>query len=169
MNSKDYADLLTRRLEKDFDLNYGNTIDNMYFDITGRYYQRNSRYFLSKNLEIYAQKNNEYLFFKEYERTVDEDDIDGLLEFLKRNVDDLIDQDDEHMESVIILLLSCSFPVKASTRSKIEKFKFYKSYKFGFNGWVNGKIIVVDPFQKKYISNKFGRRVERNYTLFDAD
>lgn len=169
MKAAEYADYLTRRLEGSFDLEYGKTIDNMFFDITGKYFSRSARYMVSKNLEIYAQQNNEYVLFKKYDRAVDEDDIDGLYHFLKRNVDDLIDLNEEHMESVVILLVSCRFPVEESTRRRIEKFKFYKSYKFGFNGWVNGKIIVVDPTNGKYISNKFGRRVEKNYTLFEPD
>lgn len=169
MNRAEYADFLTRKLQGCFDLEYEQTIDNMFFNITGKYYRRSARYMLSKNLEIYAQRNNEYLFFKEYDRSLCEGDIDGLHDFLKRNVDDLIEVNDDHMESVIIFLLSCGFPVEDSTKSRIEKFKFYKSYKFGFNGWVNSKIIVVDPFSGKYISNKFGRRVESNYTLFESD
>lgn len=165
----EYADFLTRKLEGSFDLEYERTIDNVFFDITGKYYRRSARYMISKNLEIYAQQNNEYLFFKEYSRTILDGDILDLHDFLKRNIDDLIEVNDDHMESVIILLLSCRLPVEDSTRRRIEKFKFYKSYKFGFNGWVNGKIIVVDPFSGKYISNKFGRRVEKNYTLFESD
>lgn len=163
MNRVEYADFLTTRLKSNFDLEYKQTIDNMYFDIVGKYYQRSARYLVSKNLEIYAHQNNEYIFYKDYDRMVNLEDIDGLYDFVSSHVDKLIKVDDEHMESVITILVTCEFPLDEKTKKAIKKFKFYKSFKFGFRGWVNGKIIVLDPSAGIYFSNRYGRRIECNY------
>lgn len=163
MNRTEYADSLITRLRRHFDLEYKQTIDGVYFDIVGKYHQRNASYLINKDLEIYAFSNNEYLFYKDYDRAINADDIEKFYDFIRSNAGILIDRDEEHMESVITILIACDFPLDEETRKAIKKFKFHKSFKFGFEGWVNGKIIVLDPFAGEYYSNKYGRRIERNY------
>ncbi len=124
------------------------------FDLYAKYYQENLKYFGSKKLKIYEFTNNEHLFIKDLKD--EKFNLDKVLGCFLYMYDNFIDADENHMSSLITLIYLVD-GVDDEMIKKIKKFKFYKSYKFGFRGYVNGKLIVLDKNQHIAYENKMAR------------
>ncbi len=124
------------------------------FDLYARYYQENLKYFGSKKLKIYEFTNNEHLFITDMtDREFNLDDVFACFMYMYEH---FIKADENHMSSLVTLIYLVD-GVDDEMKKKISKFKFYKSYKFGFRGYVNGKLIVVDKSQQIAYENKMAR------------
>ncbi len=117
------------------------TVGDYTFDLYGLFYQENMKYFGSKKLKVYEFNNNEHLFLKDIgQEPIDLDEVKNCFMYLYNH---FIEPDENHMVSVITLIYVVDKIDEHMVR-KIKKFSFYKSYKFGFYGYVTGKLIVVD-------------------------
>lgn len=156
---KYYEDLKTK-LERYYDIEEEFKINNYNFDFLAKFNQKSSKYLLVKELEYYSFKNDEYIFMQDNVEDINFEMIDKILD---ENLDEILEIDKDHMSSVITFLFSTESNIKKEDIKKIEKYKFYKSFKFGFNGWVNVRIIVINPNEKNGISNKFGRKEVKKF------
>lgn len=138
-----------------FDFYDDYTIGQWQFNLYARFYQENLRYFGSKKLEIYSFNNNEHLFVKEIENN-NCDVIFKTKDFFDYCYNNLVEVDDKHMSTVITLIYVVS-NVDDETKKFISKFKFDKSYAFGFKGWVKGKLIVIDRNDYSAYENKLAK------------
>ena len=164
MNSSEYLDKLKNSLTRYFDIELDKTICNKFFTLYGRYYTRNTKYFALKNIEVYSFTVNEYVLYNHYDN-VTPDHINKLMVYVKENVDDIIIRDKEYMSSGITFLLSSEKSIGKDTIKAVKNFKFYKSYSWGFKGWVNVKLILVDLNTNQAYSNALGRREKKRFIL----
>ncbi|MEA1975205.1 MAG: hypothetical protein U9N10_06550 [Bacillota bacterium] len=152
---ENYIEILKEKLEKFYDLEENVSFGETTFDLVAIFNQKNARYFLLKELEYYSFDTNEYILFKKINNKID---FLNFHELLKNNLKDIIVVDKNHMSSIITILIEKSFPIDDGTIKKIKKFKFHKSFKFGLEGWVNVRFIVIDTDLNKGYSNKFGKK-----------
>ncbi len=111
------------------------------FDLYAKFYQENLKYFGSKKVKIYEFNNNEHLFVKKIkDGNLDIDYVNSCFLYM---YDNFIKPDSNHMSSLITLIYVVE-SLDDEIKKKVKKFSFYKSYKFGFNGYVNGKLIVIE-------------------------
>lgn len=157
MNNIEYMDRLEKSLEGYFDLERDIAIDNVNFDLHGKFYQRSAKYMMLKQAEIYAFQTNEHIFYKKLDGRLNENEISFYHNFLKENVDRFLNVNNEHMSTIITILFSTTEELDESTIKAVKKFKFYKSFKFGLNGWVNARLIIVNPLTHKIYTNKLGK------------
>ncbi len=137
----------------DFYDNY--VLDNKEFILYAKFYQRNAKYFGSKKLEIYSFSNNEHMFIYDVS-TFDYNEIKYIKEFLNKNVDSIVNPNDEHMSTVITMVIIAD-NISDEAKKMISKFKYHKSFKLGFNGWVNVKLIVILKDKDIAFENKFAK------------
>ncbi len=138
----------------DFFDNY--TYDDREFILYAKYNQRNTRYFASKKIEIYSFSNNEHIFMQNIESSFDEKNLIDIDDFVRTNMDDIVRPHDEHMSTVISMIVFCS-GIDDNVIKQIKKFKIHKSFKFGFNGWADTKLIVVVKGKNLAYENKFAK------------
>jgi exopolysaccharide biosynthesis protein len=152
---ENYIEILKKKLEKFYDLEENVLFDKTNFDLVAIFNQKNARYFLLKELEYYSFDTNEYILYKKIDNTINFTEFTNLL---KNNLKDIVVVDKNHMSSIITILIEKSFPIDEETIKKIKKFKFHKSFRFGLEGWVNVRFMVIDTNLNKGYSNKFGKK-----------
>ncbi len=137
----------------DFYDNY--TFDNKEFLLYAEFNQRNTRYFATKKIEIYAFSNNEHIFVYDT-KVFDENELLFIKGFLKKNVESILNIDDEHMSSIITFIVIAD-EISEEVQKSITKFKYNKSFKLGFKGWVNTKLIVISKSENIAFENKLAK------------
>lgn len=164
MNSNEYLNKLKNNLTKYFDIELDKSIGGKLFSLYGRYYTRNAKYFALKNVEVYSFIVNEYILYNDC-NSVNVYYLKELKEYIKDHVDDIVIRDKECMSSGITFLISSKEDIDKDTIKAIKNFKFYKSYNWGFNGWVNVKLIFVNIKTNQTYSNRLGRREKKRFIL----
>jgi len=153
----EYKDYLKDKLGRYFDIEESYQLEGNDFELFAKFNQRNAKYMMMKNLEIFAFQNNEYILYKKLDKGFGEDEFLMMKEVLNNHVEEIIDRNEEHMSSVITFIFETELPDDEAVIKAIKKFKYYKSFLFGLKGWVNGKIMLIDPVKQCGISNKLGK------------
>lgn len=163
MNSSEYIFKLKNALNSYFDITENYKINNEYLSIYAKSVIRNERYIGSKNIVIGAYENHEHCLVKAKKTFVDENDIKKFLELLKYTSDKFIHPHKEHMSTIIsgVYLTETGFTDKAIQLGK--KFKFRKNYAFGFKGWSNIYVILIDLNSMNIYTNKDGKKSKNFY------
>jgi hypothetical protein len=133
--------------------------------MTAVFNQRSARYMVMKSAEIFAFKNNEYIFYKRLDGKLNNELLEKFDNFLNEHFHEIVQVDKEHMSSVITFIICSDETPDDVIIKKIKKFKFYKSFSFGLKGWVNAKLIFINPNNESVIVNKFAKGTEK--ILFD--
>ncbi|MBA1333647.1 MAG: hypothetical protein HPY66_0040 [Firmicutes bacterium] len=164
MNFENYICSLKDRLSRYFDLQEGFEFEGMEFDLYAKSFVRNEKYILSKRFTIYGFENNEYCLIKCAEQ-VDDDAIDAFIDRIKSAVDRFIIPHEEHMSSIVTGVLVVGHTPGRQLINKVKKFKFHKGFAFGFKGWADIRLILVDLSTGEVVTNKKGRDVEKFYRI----
>ena len=165
MELDQYLDELEKKLIRSFDIFRNHEVNNEEYDLFARYHLRAEKYFLTKSAKIYAMENNEYILTKKFEN-LDNAGLDRFTNSLVRSIDELVELHDEHMSSIITVVILVDKPLEqidADIRKSVEKFKYHKGFSFGFKGWVDIRVIVTSLNDGSNIANKKGREVSEIY------
>ncbi|KYH35459.1 hypothetical protein CLTEP_06350 [Clostridium tepidiprofundi DSM 19306] len=161
MDNNEFLHEFVNKIEGNFDIEYNQKVFDMDFDMTATFNQRSAKYMFLKKAEVYAFKNHEYIFYKELNGKLTIDYLNDVKEFLKKNVDEIVHIDEEHMSSAVTFVICSNHTVDKDVIRLVKRFKFYRSFSFGFKGWVNGKIVFVNPAYKIIVTNRLGKDVGR--------
>ncbi len=153
---QEYKDYLKSGLQSYFDVEENYMLGKDNFELYATFNQRHAKYMLLRDVEIYAFKSNEYLFLKKLNRPMTVKDLDWLKSFLDDHLKDIVVYDEEHMSSVVTVIFEAPMP-SLEVQKKLAKFKYYKSFSFGLKGWVNAKVMLIDPALNSGITNKLGK------------
>lgn len=153
-----FEQTLRKKLETYYDLEDDFSIAGKPFDFLARYNQRNSKYVVKKNIELYAFEYNEYIFYKKLDKIFTYEDLNDVKNLITKHYDEVINVSEEHMTSVITFIFETEIPKDQKLIRSIEKFKLYKSFKFGLNGWINVGIVLINPEDNKGLSNKYAKK-----------
>lgn len=152
-----YQNEFKERFARYFDLEENIKVGNREFDLKATYNQRSAQYMAVKNIEIYAFQNNEYVFLKKIDEELTDEFFADLKKWLSDYVDDIVEVNEEHMESMITIIFENNRILKPEEEKRLKKFKFYKSYCLGFRGWVNVKAFYIHPESNLIYANKRGK------------
>lgn len=150
---QDVAATLVQALEHMFDFSENFEIGGRTFSLYGRYFRRNSKFFAVKKVEIYAFSNFEHIFLHKVDGHFSERDFNSLLADLKEHVEEIVKPNHEHMSSVLTLVVECD-SLDGALIQKVEKFKYRRSFCFGFCGWVDIKVLIVEKSTGKAYESK---------------
>lgn len=165
MKAGEYLNLLESRYGKYFDIEKNMIYQGIKLDLFAKSFIRNERYIASKKLTVYAYENNEYCFVKQWE-ALNEDQLHQFVDLLKSAVDDYIIPHEEHMCSIITGVLLLEKEPDRELQRRVKKFKFHKSFSFGFKGWADIRLILVALDRGEVIANKKGKEVLKFYRIF---
>ncbi|AOT71405.1 hypothetical protein [Geosporobacter ferrireducens] len=164
MDYASYQSLLEERLQRNFDLERDYIYRDMKLDLLAKYYVRNEKYVFTKKATIYAFENNELCMIKHFHR-INPEGLHQYTELLKSAVGDFVNSHDEHMSTLITGVIVVDEIPDPEIPKQVKKFKFHKSFAFGFKGWVDVALVLVSLKQNEVITNKKGREVEKAYRL----
>ncbi len=145
-----------------YDITDSKKVGNILFDFVAIFNQRSAAYILQKSNEYYAFENNEYFLYKKLDGKLNKDFLVELKKFFEKDSKSIIPVHDEHMSSDITVILEAKIPEDEEIKNAIKNFKYYKSFMFGFKGWVNGGLVLIDPDENQGISNKYSKKTMNN-------
>lgn len=164
MDLENYLNTIRKRLERSFDLVENYNINNYEIDLFGEFNMKTERYIVSKKAVIDTMENNEFLFIK-YFKNLNKADLEFYINFLIENIDKLIEPSRDHMSSVITGVLVLDNRPDEEIIRAVEKFKYQKSFAFGFKGWVDTRLVLVIMKENHIITSKKGREVKEVYQI----
>lgn len=164
MDLENYLNTIRKRLEGSFDLVENYNINNYEIDLFGQFNMKTERYIVSKKAVIDTMENNEFLFIK-YFKDLNKADLEYYTNLLIENIDNLIRPSRDHMSSIITGVLVLENQPDEEIIRAIEKFKYQKSFAFGFKGWVDIRLLLVIMKDNHIITNKKGREVRKVYQI----
>ncbi len=157
-----YKEKIKERYSRIFNIEENYEYGDTNFDIFASLNMRNEKYFASKKITIYAFENDEYCFLK-YFKSIDQKSIDNIIDILKRNIKDYVDPHHEHMSTTISGIIVVDRLEDVNLIKKIERFRYQKGFAFGFKGWADIRLILVDLHDNKVITSKKANKVVRFY------
>ena len=164
MDFASYQSLLEERLQRNFDLEKGYIYQDVKLDLLAKYYVRNEKYVFTKKASIYAFENKEYCMVKHFHR-IDKEGLHQYTELLKTAVGDFVNTHDEHMSTLITGVIVVDDNPDPEIFDLVKKFKFHKSFAFGFKGWADVALVLVSLKRNEVITNKKGKGVQMAYRL----
>ncbi|WP_102401668.1 hypothetical protein [Haloimpatiens massiliensis] len=162
MNNVEYMRKLSERLKTYYDVSFNIILNDRKFEMLAKFNNRTSKYILMKKSEIYAFENNEYIFYKNVEN-LNKEDLLKIRDFIQKNIEDIVKVHEEHMSSTITFILCGNIILDKETIKAIQKFRYYKSFFWGIKGWVNTKLIFVNPETWDIYTNKYGEEDRKKF------
>lgn len=159
-----YLENIENKLKKNFDIKRDFQHRHMKIDLFAKYLLRNEKYVGSKKINIYAFENHEYCFVK-YFSTLDPQRVQEYTTYLQAAVNDFVTPHEEHMSSVITGVIVADGNCSKEVMDRVKKFKYHKSFAFGFKGWVDIRLVLVLLNQGEVITNKKGKEVQKVYQV----
>jgi hypothetical protein len=153
-----FEEKLKERFSRFYDITDKESIGSVTFDFVARFHQRNSKYVLKQSNEYYAFENNEFILFKKLDQPFTEETLEEVIVFFHEHAPSLPKVDDEHMSSVVKIIIETELPTDPQLIKKIQKFKYYKSFMFGLKGWIHGGLMLINPSEERGLSNKYSKK-----------
>lgn len=158
MNLSDLTDRILRSYERYYNIKRdGDVIPP--FVAEAVFHSHNEHYVLVKSAKLSEQESNEFVFFASEEAldaaTVARLDEKAWNEGLSRVVPHSC-----HRNSDITLVIVAETVSKEAV-SCIKKLHHYKSYRMGFQGWSNYRIIVLENSSGLLTYNRQGRELKK--------
>lgn len=162
MEDYGYIDKLAEKLSAYFDIEKDWQLENLCCDLYARSYIKNEKYILTKKAKIYGFENYEHCIVK-YFPSIGVKDIEDFTDCMKCAADKLVTPHDEHMSSIITGVVVTAEKPGRDVADAVKRFKFHKSFAFGFKGWMDIRLILVHPQSGEVITNKKGKEVAKFY------
>ncbi|MDO4793842.1 MAG: hypothetical protein Q3993_06630 [Filifactor alocis] len=164
MEKEVYLQKLEERLSYYYDIEKNISYMKMSFDMYARFFEKNDRYIVSKKAVIYSSEINQHIFVKHLP-TLEMEDLDQLGHIAKMAVMDYVKPKEDHMSSLISMVVLVDSMPSLEVQKKLKKYSYYKSFLFGFHGWVNIGFLLVDINSFDMIYNSKGREGKENFIL----
>lgn len=166
-------ELLTRLLaahQSHYDITRDYRFAGYTFPGFAEFHSHGEQYVLVKRAKLWEVDTHEYLFMAITE-ACDEETVRRAVDFMTQEALRKVAPGPTHMSSAISLILIASSATDEATRL-IQKTRFRKSYRFGFHGWADLRLALVDlsrPAGKQVFTNVAGKQlkgvIENNIAL----
>lgn len=133
------------------------------------YHDRSAKYILNKKYEYYAFTNHQYIFYQNSQQELTEEWFSKLQKNFEMLSEKVVKKEENHMSSSIILVLEAPLPKEKNMKKKVHNFRYYKSFRWGFGGWIHGGIVLMDPEGKQGLSNRYARKELNNFLVRGND
>ena len=158
-----YLERLQQSYTAFFDVYKNKTIASEVFDIYAYSRIKHQKYIGIKKFKVLEYENYEYCLVKLYADIISKKNIDVLIECLKKSIDILVSPHFEHMSSVITCVIISDKSITECAINRVEKTKIARMFAFGFKGWCDVRIVLVDLKNNKIFCNKKGREIADFY------
>lgn len=156
MENRDFKRILKDKLLRSFKIEEGENLAGERFDILGRYDEKIGRYFAFKELTFDSFGSNEVIMCREHREGISGETIENIKRYLRENYREIAPVREDHMCTVLTFILIGR--IEEGDVKRIKGFDFYRSYLLGLKGWINTKIICVDPEEERVVCNRLGER-----------
>ncbi len=157
-----YLDNLSEIFKKNFELHKDIVIFDKKLNLYGKYKDIGGRTFLTKNDVIDKFEVYEHCLIQSYDDLKYQDLVE-FSHYLKDMTIKLVNPNGEHKSSIITGIIVSKTNISKDIWDYTKKFKYNKYYKFTLHGWSSVKLVVIDLFNSKIITNKAAREDYKVY------
>ena len=168
MYAADYLDRLLLRYSSTFDIYQPYTILGREYPAYGYFFSHMEKYVLVRKVNMWSTDSYEHILFvtldsltpahlEEYGRAIVEY-IEPTLILKGERV-----PPENHMYSYITVALVVEKPLPPEAKKAVKKFKFDKSYRYGFRGFVQARIIAASMEDEKLCVNGAAHSLKKLY------
>ncbi len=141
-------------------------------DFIAKYYERNAMYVMKKDMEYYAFENNEVILYMD-KASLNIKDIEEIYQLVDSKNHEFVTASEDHMSTMVYVIIEYHGDWTSELRKKIRQFSYYKSFEWGFKGWINVGLIVVNTKTGRLYSNRIGKkekkRLEKMYKVYQRE
>ncbi len=165
MSTHEILEQLIRSYERYYDIHTDS--NDSPFSATAEFHSHNEQYFLVRSAHIADIDTNEYVFFALSENL----DEKSLLEFSELSWETGLSKINPvmgHKNSDITLVI-VSEKIDEVAANLIKKITHHKSYKLGFYGWSNFRLIAMEASSGNLFSNRLGKDLKKLFTTINKN
>lgn len=162
MDLQIYLDNLSGVFKKNFQLYKDIVIFNKRLNLYGKYKDIGGRTFITRNDVIDKFEIYEHCLVQSYNALRYEDLVE-FSNYLKDMTIKLVKPNGEHKSSIITGIVVSKADISNDIRNYTKKFKYNKYYKFTLHGWSTVKLVVIDLYNNKIITNKAAKEDYKVY------
>jgi len=158
-----YLDCLTKKLQNNFTIYNNHAIKDHIIDLYAYCNIDNQKYLGSKKLKIWSYEVNEHCLVDVIHETLKENHLSQFTTWLESLISELVQPHPDHMQSFLTGVIVTTKGLSENTKKQIEQYKYNKSFKWGFQGWCDLRLVVVDLANQQVITNKKAEEVKQVY------
>ncbi len=145
MNSAEYIDLLKKRYSYSFDVvERDHPLIDGYFLFLASYRVHGEKYMLTKRIKLYAIEEFEHCLVRKYGAEITDQDITEMTEKITSSIELLVKPGPDHMRTYLTGVLIAEKGCALSVPDLVRKYRFQRSFKFGFEGWCEIRLVLID-------------------------
>lgn len=130
---------------------------NQTFPAFAEFHSHGEKYVLTKRAKLWEVDAHEYLFFQTAD-TLTATDVSWWFKFMTTEALKKVDPVPNHMNSYVSLVIVAE-SVDADAKKTIRKARFHKEFNFGFRGWADLRLAVVDLSSQCVLTNAAGKEM----------
>ena len=140
-----------------FDTYHNKNVAGRFFPGYAEFHTSTSNYVLVKSAKLWEINSHEYLFFQLSEHLTLED-LQEAVSFMENDMVAHIQShlEEDHMSSIMSLIIIAG-GVDDGVARAVKKVRFRKNFKWGFSGWADLRVAVIDIGSKSVFVNAMGR------------
>ncbi|MEB1806442.1 MAG: hypothetical protein LPK26_03900 [Bacillaceae bacterium] len=129
------------------------------------YLRRDEKYLMTKTIKVWSVENQQYVFISEQEKPISKRDIQQFGQSLLANVHQFVPSKQDHMSTTFLGAVVTNQPISKEVVSEVERFRKVKFIKFGWHGWAEFYIGVVNISEEKTYIHKKGKELLKPFEL----
>lgn len=141
----------------DVERNYG--FEGRVFPGYAAFHSEAEQYVLTKRAKLWGVNVHEYMFFV-LEDCLTRDKLEAYRDIMTSKALKKVQLNDEHMTSYLSLVVVTD-SLAPGVAEQIKKTRFRKNFAFGFKGWADLRLAVVDLANRSVITNGQGRTLRK--------
>lgn len=138
-------------------------VGNIDLDFYAEYQRRDEKYLMSKSIKVWSVENQQYVFVKSQEKSVTKEDIRLFAKEIDRHIQSFVPEKREHMSTYFIGIIITNQDMEKEAIKEINKARKLRFVKFGWHGWTDRYIGVVQLKDRKVYVNSKGREFVKGF------
>lgn len=165
MKFTEYTNMLEYKLQAYYNTQRNYEFDGEVYDLKATYIERNEQYIATKKTVVWDYEQYQHILLKSFE-TIDLKKVEDFTKALVDFTAHIVEPSSSHMSTLVSGVILTDGGITEDIIKYVQKFKYYKSFKFGLNGWVNIALNLLDinNIQDSYY-NKKGKEDSKNFII----
>lgn len=149
---------LTNKYVPFFDVERDEILGSTPLAFKAEYKRRDERYMITKNIKIWSVENQQFVFVSMMPKIVTVDFIEQFKRDLEKSIQKYIPKHGEHMSSVFLGIIVTDQNIEKKVLKGVKRYRKVKFIKFGFHGWAEIYVAIVDIKQMQLFIHPKGRQ-----------
>lgn len=157
VRAETYIDSVRRRLSAYFDFEQVPCVFADAFQHWARFSQTDEKYFMTQKMNLYTVHTHRYVGLGCFDR-VEIADIEKAFESLKRHMHERGSSPSTMSTDYTVALISRNAVEARAVRDCLSRMKCHMGFAWGFKGWADAGIVVVDLQERTVYANRFAEK-----------